>query len=72
MTDEMKLKIAKLEADGYKVEVITNYNTDKWGVYIESYRACVKEYYCFGFTPPPPQHPSSFFTTEFKVTKGDS
>ena len=31
MSDEMKLKIALLEADGYKVEVIVNHNTDNWG-----------------------------------------
>jgi hypothetical protein len=71
MTDEMKLKIAKLEADRYKVDVVTNYNTDKWDAYIKLYAEFSKKCSLFGVTPPAPKHPHSFITIEFKVAKGN-
>ena len=71
MTDEMKLEIAKLEADGYKVEVITNNNTDDWDKYIKEYRAWSAAMAWCGAVGGAPKHPSEFITTEFKITKAN-
>ena len=72
MTDEMKLEIAKLRADGYDVEIVTNHNTDKYIRHTEAYnRALFASAFAaaWGVYIPPPRSPASFFTTEFKVTK---
>jgi hypothetical protein len=71
MTDEMKLRIAKLRADGYDVEVIVNHNQDKWEKYISDYEKDSKNYIWMGACMKPPKHPSSFVTTDFKITKED-
>lgn len=69
MNDEIKLKIAKLEADGYTVEVITNNNTDKWEKYIKKYKAWSVAMAWVGAAIGPPKHPCDFITTEFKCVK---
>ena len=69
MNDEMKLKIALLKADGYKVEVIVNHNTDKWDKYIKEHNDLAIMYAWCGGVGSKPKHPADFFTTEFKVTK---
>jgi len=69
MNNEMKLEIAKLRADGYDVEIITNHNTDKYNDYIKRIGSWADIIAAFGIYPPPPEHPSSFFTTDYKVTK---
>lgn len=71
MTDEMKLEIAKLEADGYKVEIIVNNNTDKWEKYIKEYSAWSVAMAWFGGTAGTPKHPCDFITTKFKLTKAN-
>jgi len=71
MTNEMKLEIAKLRADGYTVDVTVNYNTDKWDEYIEEYKAWSIDMAWCGGSAITPKHPSTFYTTEFKVTKDD-
>lgn len=71
MTDEMKLRIAKLKADGYDVEVVVNRNQDKWEKYISDYKKYSESYIWMGVWVPPPKHPRSFVTTDFKITKED-
>jgi hypothetical protein len=69
MTDEMKLKIAKLRADGYKVNVIINHNTDKWDKYIKQYKASLVAAAWCGAAIGNPKHPSAFYTTDFEIVK---
>ena len=65
----MKLKIAKIEADGYTVDVTTNHNTDKWEKYIKEFNAWSVAMAWCGSTAGIPKHPKDFFTTEFNITK---
>ena len=69
MTDEMKLKIAKLRADGYKVNVIINHNADRWGKYIKKYAAFSAAMASCGAVIGSPKRPSDFYTTDFEIVK---
>jgi len=60
MTNEMKLQIALLEADGYKVDVITTYDKEE---HEKQIKMASRAWCTF------PVFKEEFYTTEFKVTK---
>jgi len=69
ITDEMKLKIAKLEADGYKVDIITNFDEEGWSKHLKCHRGLMAMAASLGGSIGRGKSPSEFTTTEFKVTK---
>jgi len=69
MTDEMKLKIAKLEADGYKVEIIKSFDEEGWSKHLKCHRGLMVMAAAIGGSIGPGKSPSEFTKTEFKITK---
>jgi len=69
MTDEMKLKIAKLKADGYKVEIIERFDEKGWNEYLKHHRGLLLMAASMGGSIGRGKSLSDFTKTEFKITK---